>query len=411
MKPKELGALWFGALLIATLSIQPASAAPTGDPSDGNRSTGTSNISVATIVGKSLSFSGRVRRGDGTPLPGANVRVFAWPVGLDRIAEGDSFSLIDVGGVVADTAGNFTISPDTSIILSLAASTQEASATKLSEIPVDLEVVAETVAGQAFYASTIFVQPSTNMLRIDIAREAEANDRSTASATSAGIAVDLRVLKQVDPPITPDVQPLDVVHNCTLTTDYGGLWTVVGSIGATTSGYTGQMKYSSGASSAITEGISVNGAYGTFTSNGTISRSTTSSVTFPSYSASGYWQMRTKFTYGKFVCQWGATGGTRYVVRVTGWIASTNQVAVSTPSATKCGPFSAGSEYEENNTTAVTFTSSVSGMYSLIGFNLSSRTGYTNKAQLHYKFTSARNLCGVGAYPGSGNPYQLVVKP
>lgn len=174
--------------------------------------------------------------------------------------------------------------------------------------------------------------------------------------------------------------------------------------------------YGQGQSTTFGVGFSASGKYGTFKSDGTMSKSTTSTVGFATYSGAGYWGRRTQWVPGKYSL-WctGSFGGTTkvgYEVRTYKYAGGATSASWGTgqlPSATKCVPHEKGSFSETITSTAITWTNGfdTSGP---IGLDLSARTGYSSTAQAKFKFTrGAGRSCGTADYP-AGTPRVLVAK-
>lgn len=81
----------------------------------------------------------------------------------------------------------------------------------------------------------------------------------------------------------------------------------------------------------------------------------------------------------------------------------------TTPRATYCETYFAGSGFMKRTSTATTFSTGASTS-GIIGINLSARTGYSTSAKITFSFTKDRALCGTNGH-AVGTPGRLVVRP
>ncbi|MDT3329453.1 hypothetical protein Q9S78_02110 [Microbacterium sp. KSW-18] len=167
--------------------------------------------------------------------------------------------------------------------------------------------------------------------------------------------------------------------------------------------------YKSGASTSLGISTSASGVAGTFTSGGTQSMSSDEAQGFPATDGGNIF--KTKFRYGMWKNQcsgqpWGNI--LIYQVKPKNFEGGSIVTSASIPSATYCVPQVKGADYTQNKSTA--YESSV-GVASApqIGINMSSRTGYSNAASLHFVWKKAGKLCGTNGTPGS-SPKRLVAK-
>ncbi|WP_404313160.1 hypothetical protein LG314_04895 [Agrococcus terreus] len=402
-----------------------------------------------TVSTSQLNVRGTVHgtaSGAGDPV---QVRVYAWPP--DFAQSPDGFELILLGETEARADGTFSIRPDYSRLWREIASSRSQSRGPVTEV--DLEIVAESASGVASYTTTAQVTSASRSMRFSLVTAVEQNDPEVIVASEAGGALgdgnvtsaatqldatglDVQMqLVEVDEGGSTDAvespdggdgtdvidSPDEVVDSpnaappmvgtCYLSRDLGSRSTAVGAFGSTTSGYSGRLRYTSGATTSVTSGVSYTSAYGGFSASGTVSRTSTAEVAFPSYTTAGYRIMRTQFNYAVYRCPYGThTNAWRWVTRITSFDAGASVLTASTPSAPYCVRFLSGSGYTKETTSARTLNAAVNGMYSAIGMNMSAQTGYNSATKAEFKFPYSRLLCGTNGKPGE-SPGTMVVKP
>ena len=188
----------------------------------------------------------------------------------------------------------------------------------------------------------------------------------------------------------------------------GPKWVTVGQTSATTGGHTQRLIFTKAAESALGVGFSTTGDYGTYKASGTQSWKSTSSVSFPAHSTAGTRLMQTQYTYGRVLCTVPVTQAKYYRVVPLRYDSGSRTVSATTPSATHCTTFEAGSKWEKDTTTAVTYSNGVE-VGKAIGLDLSARTGWSSNLRNEFTFSSKRQLCGAKSTPPN-NSGQLVVK-
>lgn len=393
------GGICMSMLLIATL---PASAASGGSAAHAEPD--------EVVAGAALTLaSGRVLDESGAPVSGAQIEASAYPDAsvMGALKVGDSFSLIPIATTTSGKDGTFTIPAAYQAITAQMGARPSR--------PVNIQIVVNSPEGSTQYAMPVDLSAGVGDA---VAKATDVATVADASVGSTGLWLDLTLTQ---PPLNSGSPAAEgaapaamtaaagIPSNCTLVTDYGPRWVVVGQTSATTGGHTQKFTFSTGASSSLGVGYSLTGAYGSFSSSGTQSWSSTTSIGFPTYSTSGTRLMKTQYRYAKVHCYQYVSNYYYYNVVPTAFVTGSTTVASSTPTANYCASFSAGSTFTKSSTSAVTYSSGVS-ISNMIGINLSARTGFTGTAKLYYTFSSSRHLCGKSDYPG-GTPYQLVVKP
>jgi hypothetical protein len=82
-----------------------------------------------------------------------------------------------------------------------------------------------------------------------------------------------------------------------------------------------------------------------------------------------------------------------------------------TPVAKYCNSYEYDSKFIKDKSSNQTWSDGWD-LSTLVGFGVSSTVGYSNRANVWMHFTSARQLCGVNAYPGEVKrpPVRFVTK-
>lgn len=196
---------------------------------------------------------------------------------------------------------------------------------------------------------------------------------------------------------------------------YAPVNVIVGATYLTTTGST-RFSYTSGASSSLGIGFSLTGTYGSWSLNGTSSKSSSSTVDFGART-SGSWIDKTQFGYAKWAYWCYPVYDTydpsdiyAYEARVDVFQGGGTYVSTSAVSATNCAPLSPGVTWTVSTSTASGWSTGVN-MAGPLGINLSSKTGYSSSAKLTYKNTGtvSHKVCGTTGPPSS--PGLLLLKP
>jgi hypothetical protein len=356
--------------------------------------------------------TGTITDNSGVPFAaGTAVELVAFPSSdvTDRMAIGDSVQATPVAKALVRAGGIFAIRiGDISALARYASKSQS----------VDFEVRA--ISG-GHYAAYSFSR--TMMTHAGVVQLASA----TTANQPAGTVMDLRALavqaKIVSLPPNPVVSRLGAdsgVINKTdvcgesLVSSYGSRAVTVGSTYTTASGASAKFTYSAGATSTLGVGYSVSGTYGSFSGSGTSDRSSASTVDFGT--RSGSYTYGTFFTYGKYA-QWcypvynsGLKSTYAYKVHSNGYAGGSTVNVSSAPTATYCVALASGTSFSKSTTAAYTWSGGAS-LSSVIGVNLSSKTGYTSTAKLTYSAGSGnKHVCGTSGLPAQ-TPQRIVVKP
>jgi hypothetical protein len=195
----------------------------------------------------------------------------------------------------------------------------------------------------------------------------------------------------------------------------GKHWATIGETYVPTSHATQRFSYSHGQFSTLGVGTSGSGGYGSFAVDGSFSWSKTGSSgsggSFPYYGAYQNVWYRTQFHWGEYECNHiGILGG--FKQQVNGYFGGAHIENPKTAPSTKmknCGSYVPGFAFHSNNSTAVTWRRSF-GIHAGLGFLASVVTGYNGSAQVTYKLSRERYVCGQYGGPEGPNPRQLVVR-
>ena len=347
---------------------------------------------------------------------GTAVVLQAWPAAsvLDALAIGESVKLSPVGAAVTDSAGRFELRYSDPELLRPYVS---------SAGLVDLEVVT-TIAGQPSvralsYPAPASILPSVTAQEIELsgARNARPVDLRPGSTkidvTPEGDAGDGTT--DLDPAgvgtATTSVQEKTCVS--AKIANLGSRPTIVGRA-FTVTGATAKLTYTAGATSELGVGVSATGSKGSFNATGTSSVDSESVTGFPKSSGISGRIWKTDFRYAKFrvICTTGQNAQTMYEARATahdGGATASIPSAAPTVKSTNCKKYNADSDFTKSTTKATGFSGGVS-ITSAIGINLSSKTGYSTKASVHFHFSKTLRLCGTAGLPAD-KPGTLVARP
>lgn len=378
-------------------------AAFAGDPGSGRAAIASERKADAS----STLAAGRVLDATGHPAADVTVTAYAYPSDsvMSTLVEGDAVPVVDLSSAVKTAKnGTYTLKANYDKLLTSAGFSP-------SE-PVNVQVVATSEQGVATYSFVVDLDARTG--RATATAEGTA-DTATVGARASGLGLDLKLTAEApavdtEATSTGDVSTMAYTPpiTCSIYTNYGPQWVIVGATNATTSGHTQKLTYGVSASSTLGIGVSASGAYGSFSASGTQSRSSSGEVGFPTYSTAGSRYMKTQYTYGKLRCVQPTNGVVYWNVVPMDFVAGSSVTAATTPTANLCTSFSAGSSYSKSTSTAITWSNGAQ-LAGVVGIDLSARTGYTTSAKMDYTFSTTRQLCGSSDYPG-GTPYQLVVK-
>jgi hypothetical protein len=184
--------------------------------------------------------------------------------------------------------------------------------------------------------------------------------------------------------------------------------------------------YGQGQTSTLGVGISQSDKIGSFHASGTNSESASATQGFPTFGPSNVWD-NTRFRIARYYDLCGRGGKTvggpsapdcnckscthcqRWLVHSNGWAAGSRIVhpksAPRTPSSF-CEPEASGSSFGRDLSTAVTWQFGLD--VAAVGFSGEAQTGYDSTAKINFVFHANRSLCGTTAVPTFAK--QLVVR-
>lgn len=357
--------------------------------------------------------SGVLRDSKGNTISGAELKVYAFPQNLPE-NEGESFSLQEIGSGESDSKGEYSITPDYSVLRDALKQSDEA------WTPVNVTIVASAPRHETALATTVWVASDGSRAVINSAdlEDASTDSPSISMATANAEGKDLvaKIDLALDSRSSSFVKQNDfevsepAAAGCTTKATYAKRLVTVGQVSSTSSsGFNATFKFSTSSSTTLGVGLSNSGAYGTFNASGTSSVTSSSSTTYPAVSSATSRFMRSYFNYAKYQCSYGTVNPVvRHEMRSSGFAGGATTLAATTPNAPHCVTYSNGSTFVKDSTTAATFSIGAKTK-TAIGIDLSSRSGYTNKTSVTVKFTANRKLCGSHDHPG-GTPRLLVVK-
>jgi hypothetical protein len=164
---------------------------------------------------------------------------------------------------------------------------------------------------------------------------------------------------------------------------------------------TGDFQYSTEGTTTVSIGVSASGSYGSFSSSGSATVTAKASIDYPTVGNNGLKVWQTEFQWKKiyeeiytdYGCQ-----STGYEVRPSAWEGDQSGYnAASAPTANYCSTAYAGSTTSKDSSNAITFSNGAK-LGSVIGIDLSSKTGFTSKAKIVFKWQRAGRLCGTNTY-------------
>jgi len=410
-------------LAIATLALGalgplPAGAADVGPAALQELAPGIRDSAALTTA---VVATGTAVTSAGKPVPtGTPVVLQAWPPSsvLHALAEGESVKISPVGGAVTRADGSFDLRFSDPSLLAPYVDTNGL---------VDLEVVTR-IDGQPSVQALSYPAPREVATAVGVPAETQAEfDIADARAAKAvALTRDGGILKpdaddagdgasDIEVGYGPTGADTDVQDKTCVSTkikNLGSRPTVVGRA-FTVTGATATLTFTAGASSELGIGFSLSGSKGSFRANGTSSVESESVTEFsPSAGISGrIW--KTDFHFAKFriICTTGANAQTMYEVRATAHDGGAQASIPSGPPTVKsanCKKYGSGSNFTKSTTGATKFSGGVE-ISSIIGIDLSSKTGYTKKAAVKYHFSKTLRLCGTKGLPAD-NPGTLVAK-
>lgn len=194
-------------------------------------------------------------------------------------------------------------------------------------------------------------------------------------------------------------------------------WVVVGTFFSTYSNSKASFTTSSGATSELGLAYSVTGTKGSFKQTSTTTRTADTVTDWDSENGKRNRGYQQQWRYDKVRIQYcsvkeGYCYKTVYQWEPKGATAGDKYYSPGTPSATKCTSRTGTAAWSASSQKAVNWSNGVD-LASVVGINLSSRTGYTASTKITLKSGMGKHrACGTKAIPQAGVHFgQLVVKP
>lgn len=403
VRATEVAAIAFAILLVAT-------------PSQGDVVT-----SDSTAVNTSeVLFEGVVSSPSEIARSRANVTVYARQVETrdSHLELGETVPLIPMGTVRVDSTGRFTVAAD-----DLRVPAQPADDNGI----LDVTVVASH--GRAFGVHNLSLTTESGRLGVVPGWNASPLHAAAPSANSGPEAAlgpfsvsktttvnDVMNLELVEP-ATADVAtsaelseeepPTTEACGTTYVENLGNRLTYVGSTHSTTSsGFASDFVYTTGGTATLGVGTTYGG--GGWQMGGTSSKSSESATGWPAQTSSGDYVRGTYFAYGRYRTELCSQGYVWYEARPRYHYGGVVSYSATTPAASYCAPYPAGSTFSKTSTNAVTWNAGVK-LASEIGIDLTARGGYSSSIKNSFSFKSSKRLCGEWAGPG-GTSGRLTVK-
>lgn len=343
--------------------------------------------------------SGRVSTAGGVPVEaGAGVVLVAWPSAerLRRLTEGDAFHLKPLAKTWTGADGSFSLRLDPDVDLTGVASEE-------GIVNVTINVLApQGMATWSFSMVDADKQPAeAGVVAVDMETR-----HPKASSALADLNLVLQPLSQFKAASDGSEVQDHLGPECLLQADLGAKWTTVGKAYLWTG--TATYKYDYTSSATVTTGIasSASGAFGSYSQTGT--------HTFQSDTTIGWffdWQtgryLNTQYMISRYVCLYLLVHV--YYVQPRYHYGGQQADIRGNHSGLYCADHGTGSANFVKTTTTATTTSSGIRLGSVIGIDLTSRSGYTTSSKVTISFKPRATVCGTSGAPAS-SPGIIVVR-
>ena len=319
------------------------------------------------------------------------VTVVAWPPQevLGPLKNGDSVKTAAVGKAIAGPDGAFTLRVDPSAPLAEFADKNGT---------VNFDVWSQTSDGVAVYSFPRKLDPAVSTAWVDPARPIAKG----AALNEGPLEMTLAPDPKIDPALGESTAAPASSRSCqeTVIATYNQRIGIVGEAYAGPHS-TADFQYKNGSSSTLGVAFDAAGGAISYSFNGTATTSSTSTIDYPTLAANGMRVFQTTFQYKKFSSSciagliWVYVGDFVRPTAFQGGVSTYN--AAGAPTATNCSNISVvPTTITKETAGAVTFTNGIK-LSSVIGIDLSSKTGFTTSTKIVHKFTSAGKLCGSNA--------------
>jgi len=354
-------------------------------------------VPAAAVQGSTFVIfaTGVVKGADGAVVKNAAVSLLAWPPQSVRktMKVGDSFKLVRVAETISGADGYFVLRvPETFDYRSITATPSDNFA--------DFDIVAVTADSVGAYSFSRALSsseaPAVPEIALQLLHQAGERPDALAGKTTPALSTVLTSSGACNG------------GNGELDQIYDPQWDLIGQVYNTVGGVAQTWSYEQGAESTLGVGVSASGNYGSFHASGSSSVSTDSLTTWPRISGMAYTYLDTEWQAGRYhiYCAQSGRGGAvkedYYEVRAYDFAGGSqirNIPSSYTPQATYCVKETAGSTFDKNTTTNITWSDGWH-LGPVIGLDVETTSGYTTKTGIHFYFYYSYHLCGTNGYPG-----------
>lgn len=397
-------------------------------------------MSSASSATEEITLAGALSDSAGKPLTGHRVSMYVWPAEseLAKMSEGDSLAVASVGTATTRSDGSFAlvegapdprtkapgvydvtvIAHDASGVVSTVETSMERTADReLKAIPglhggpaAENATVPRPAATAGPLASVSAPRAETNpAVRLTAAGVPHLQMRTSGHAPSAS----LRTTDTVSTMTTQQDSGVDTMACSTgitrkLMSKHTNRLTAAGSIHATTNGHRTRFLLSNGSSATLGTAVKYGSSW---SASGTVSRELQSETRWGERTGAVHRILQTRYTVGHYKVTVGEYGACSTYYKKTPIVheGGAESSAGSNPTATYCRNYEKGGGMTLVKNKATNWTNGLS-MASIIGFDVSSRSGYSTSEKLDVDITATgRKICGTNAYPAD-HPSRVVVK-
>ena len=374
------------ASLIATLSLIAAAFPPVSLAGAGTSGWLPEIADSATLTGPVI-VEGMLEDSRGRPTAG-NVMALAWPrqETMATLQPGDAVRTTPVAKETVGRDGAFALRIDPSVPLAELAS---------SDGTINLDLWGETKEGwsQFSFPITVAAQSTTGVDGPEAL--------GLAVVEPEALEVTLQPQEATTQPVPSTSAPAaDKACTNVVVANYPSRVAIVGEVYPGPHS-TADFQYQQGSSSSVGVAVDLAGGPVTWTTSGTTGVTSTGTIDYPTQAANakkvfettiGYQNVH-RYIYGSMGC---VDQGNQF--RPYQWEGgSLSYNAASAPTASYCSAIQAGTTITKTTASAITFNNGIK-VSSVIGFDLSSKTGFNTTTKIKHVFSSSGQLCGSNAY-------------
>lgn len=406
-----------GAVTVLTLSLLPTAAGAEPRNVPAQQSTACSEepspeaaaLTDARDLNTPVVTAGTVNLSDGdTPAADATVELLAYPDSekMAALEEGDTFDLTPVGRTTTDADGAYEMRVDPGVDLSQLAR---------DERTMDVSLRVTTADGTAVEEASLSPDEATGGAEAEAALAGD--DRQSSLPANADL--ELTPMSQRESFQTEEhaAAATQAAASGDYTAQYdenlGTQWTNIGSVFVKVTGVWAQVKHRSNADASL--GVAVDSGNG-YSASYTVDRYSSTEIQFPRYGRYEHHFFDTQRVYGKYNqyhCGM-IIGSTVKPIAGTGnsgsRIRSADHLVPADQPRANCAKGEKGTKFIKTTQKAVTWTTGAKVDH-LVGFNMSTRTGFSQQAAHEFEFMSAgRGYCGTKANPAYADPGALSVQ-